>query len=146
MRLSATSVRRLGSARAATTQTVQAAHAERVAEFPVNNRGRGRRPPSLRQEEEKPKMKSVIVQRSIAVNGRKTSISLEDPFWAALREIAAARQLTLTALVSVIDRERADVGNLSSALRTFILEQYQSAAASAGSPAASDQKKAPVTP
>ena len=91
-------------------------------------------------------MKSVIVQRSIAVNGRKTSISLEDPFWAALKEIAAERQLTLTALVSVIDRERADVGNLSSVLRTFILERYQSAAASAGSAAASDQKKAPVTP
>jgi predicted DNA-binding ribbon-helix-helix protein len=56
-------------------------------------------------------MKSVIVKRSIDVNGRKTSISLEDQFWTALKEIAAERQLTLSALVSIVavcKRERLD--------------------------------------
>jgi predicted DNA-binding ribbon-helix-helix protein len=70
-------------------------------------------------------MKSVIAKRSIVLEGgRKTSISMEDQFWAALKEIAAERQLTLSALVSIVDDERGDRFNLSSALRTFVLARY----------------------
>jgi len=92
-------------------------------------------------------MKSVVLKHAIAINGHKTSITLEDEFWTALQEIAVERKLTRSALVSIIDRERGDVGNLSSALRLFVLRRYRSAAGSAGSqqPAASNQKKALVT-
>jgi predicted DNA-binding ribbon-helix-helix protein len=62
----------------------------------------------------------VIAKRSVLLAGHRTSISLEEPFWAALREIAARRGLSLNALVAEIDERRS--GNLSSALRVFVLE------------------------
>ena len=34
-------------------------------------------------------------KRSVVVSGHKTSVSLEEPFWQALREIATARGLTV---------------------------------------------------
>src|SRR4051812_34933950 len=61
-------------------------------------------------------MRSVVAKRSIVIGKHKTSVSLEDQFWAALKEIAADRHLTLSELVSDIDSERKH-GNLSSALR-----------------------------
>jgi predicted DNA-binding ribbon-helix-helix protein len=62
----------------------------------------------------------VIAKRSVLLAGHRTSISLEEPFWAALREIAARRGVSLNALVAEIDERRR--GNLSSALRVFVLE------------------------
>jgi predicted DNA-binding ribbon-helix-helix protein len=53
-------------------------------------------------------------------------VSLEDQFWAALKEIAADRHLTLSELVSDIDNERKH-GNLSSALRLFVLSCFRTA-------------------
>jgi predicted DNA-binding ribbon-helix-helix protein len=67
-------------------------------------------------------MESRVTKRSIVLAGRKTSITLEDEFWTALREIASARDLTLTALLGSIDSGR--TGNLSSAIRLFVLKQY----------------------
>ena len=69
-------------------------------------------------------MKSTIIKRSIIVNGHKTSFSIEDQFWAALKSIAAERKLTLSQLVSTVDDNRKS-GNLSSALRVFVLSQYR---------------------
>src|ERR1700729_3576460 len=69
-------------------------------------------------------MKSAIVKRSVIVAGHKTSVSLEDPFWKSLREIAIARAITLSDLVASIDSERRH-GNLSSAIRLFVLDHYQ---------------------
>jgi predicted DNA-binding ribbon-helix-helix protein len=68
-------------------------------------------------------MESPVAKRSIVIAGRKTSISLEDDFWKGLKEIASARDLTLTALVAGIDSER--TGNLSSAIRLFVLNHYR---------------------
>ena len=65
-------------------------------------------------------MKSLVVKRSIIIDGHKTSVSLEDAFWNDLREIAHARQATLSELVGKIDEKRQ--GNLSSAIRLFVLE------------------------
>ncbi len=70
-------------------------------------------------------MKSPVVKRSIVIAGHKTSVSLEDAFWKGLKEIAAARDLTLSDLVSSIDSERRH-GNLSSAIRLFVLNHYRS--------------------
>ena len=70
-------------------------------------------------------MKSPVVKRSIVIAGHKTSISLEDAFWKALKDIAIARHATLSDLVASIDTERQH-GNLSSAIRLFVLDHYQS--------------------
>ena len=68
-------------------------------------------------------MKSSIIKRSIAVDGHKTSISLEDTFWRDLKEIAHFQQTTLSRLVAKIDETRE--GNLSSAIRLFVLEYFR---------------------
>jgi predicted DNA-binding ribbon-helix-helix protein len=72
-------------------------------------------------------MKSQVVKRSIVIAGHKTSVSLEDAFWRGLKEIARERNLTLSELVAQIDSERRH-GNLSSAIRLFVLDHYRSGA------------------
>jgi predicted DNA-binding ribbon-helix-helix protein len=72
-------------------------------------------------------MKSPVVKRSIVIAGHKTSVSLEDAFWRGLKEIAAGRDTTLSELVASIDGGR-DGGNLSSAIRLYVLEHYRAAA------------------
>ncbi len=69
-------------------------------------------------------MKSPVVKRSIVIAGHKTSVSLEDAFWRGLKDIAASRRVTLADMVGAIDTERQH-GNLSSAIRLFVLEHYQ---------------------
>jgi predicted DNA-binding ribbon-helix-helix protein len=69
-------------------------------------------------------MKSTVAKRSIVVAGHKTSVSLEDAFWKGLREIADGRDMTLSDLVGTIDGNR-QYGNLSSAIRLFVLGQYR---------------------
>jgi predicted DNA-binding ribbon-helix-helix protein len=65
-------------------------------------------------------MKSLVVKRSVVIDGHKTSVSLEDAFWSDLKEIARAQEATLSELVGKIDEKRQ--GNLSSAIRLFVLE------------------------
>jgi predicted DNA-binding ribbon-helix-helix protein len=69
-------------------------------------------------------MKSLVGKRSVVIAGRKTSISLEDPFWNALKEIAGVRDETLSGLVTTIDSDR-EHSNLSSAIRLFVLGAYR---------------------
>ena len=69
-------------------------------------------------------MKSPVVKRSIVIAGHKTSVSLEDAFWRSLKEIAVGQRTTLSDLVAAIDTERQH-GNLSSAIRLFVLGHYQ---------------------
>ena len=64
---------------------------------------------------------SMIKKRSINIHGHRTSVSLEEPFWAILRAIAVQRGLSLASLVKMIDKERN--GGLSSALRLFVLAE-----------------------
>jgi predicted DNA-binding ribbon-helix-helix protein len=72
-------------------------------------------------------MKSLVVKRSVIIDGHKTSMSLEDAFWQGVKKIAAGRRVTIARLVHEIDRERQQ-GNLSSAVRLFVLEYYRSRA------------------
>src|SRR5262249_35740785 len=74
-------------------------------------------------------MKSPVVKRSIVIAGHKTSVSLEDAFWQGLKQIAGQRDLTLSDLVATIDTERRQ-GNLSSAIRLFVLDYYRGGGAS----------------
>jgi predicted DNA-binding ribbon-helix-helix protein len=69
-------------------------------------------------------MKSQVVKRSILLAGHKTSVSLEDAFWKALKEIATERDMALSELATVIDSERQQ-DNLSSAIRLFVLGFYR---------------------
>jgi len=69
-------------------------------------------------------MKSAIVKRSIILSGHNTSVSLEDAFWEGLKDIAKNRRTTLSDLIGSIDLDR-EHGNLSSALRLFVLNHYQ---------------------
>ena len=82
-------------------------------------------------------MKSPVVKRSIVIAGHKTSVSLEDAFWKGLKEIAGSRHLTLSDLVSTIDTDRQH-GNLSSAIRLFVLDHYRGNGVRAPSPPAHD--------
>jgi len=72
--------------------------------------------------------KSPVVKRSIVIAGHKTSVSLEDAFWDALKEIAIVRSATLSEVVAGIDASRSQ-GNLSSAIRLFVLDHYRTARA-----------------
>jgi predicted DNA-binding ribbon-helix-helix protein len=78
-------------------------------------------------------MNSPVVKRSIVIAGHKTSVSLEDAFWQGLKDIAAGRQLTLSELVASIDTGRHQ-GNLSSAIRLFVLDHYRALAGGRRSP------------
>ena len=64
-----------------------------------------------------------IQKRSIRIAGHATSLSLEAEFWTALRAIAQRRGLSLNRLVASVDTGRP--GNLSSALRVFVLQCYE---------------------
>ncbi len=69
-------------------------------------------------------MKSKIVKRSIVIDGHKTSVSLEDPFWSCLKEIAHGDRLTLSKVVAAINLARQH-SNLSSAIRLFVLDRMR---------------------
>jgi predicted DNA-binding ribbon-helix-helix protein len=67
-------------------------------------------------------------KRSITIHGHQTSISLEDEFWQELSALAQARELSLNALVTEIDKVRTSLrggANLSSTLRVYVLQQVK---------------------
>jgi len=68
-----------------------------------------------------------MAKRSITIAGHRTSISLEEPFWAALAEIAREDRRQQAALVGEIDRTRPEGTNLSSALRVYVLQRARAA-------------------
>jgi predicted DNA-binding ribbon-helix-helix protein len=69
-------------------------------------------------------MDSTVKKRSIVIGRHKTSISLEDNFWTGLRQIARERATTASELIGMLDVER-NGGNLSSAIRVFVLDHYR---------------------
>ena len=66
-------------------------------------------------------MKSQVVKRSVAIDGHKTSISLEEAFWSSLKAIAQTQGATVAQTVTTINETRKQ-GNLSSAVRLFVLD------------------------
>ena len=67
----------------------------------------------------------MIRKRSITIRGHRTSISLEEPFWEGLRTIAKHESRTIGSLITAIDRKRQPDGNLSSAVRIYVLNWYR---------------------
>jgi predicted DNA-binding ribbon-helix-helix protein len=74
------------------------------------------------------KASSNLIKRSIIIRGHKTSISLENIFWEALKGIALERHQSISALVGEIEQQR-DTSNLSSATRVFVLGHFKGAVA-----------------
>jgi predicted DNA-binding ribbon-helix-helix protein len=96
-------------------------------------------------------MQSTIAKRSINVAGHQTSVSLEDAFWNGLKEIGKRHNRTLSELIGDIDGRR-QCGNLSSAIRLFVLDQFRARpyglnadARDAGQQTAQYRGKAPLT-
>ncbi|MBN8967315.1 MAG: ribbon-helix-helix domain-containing protein [Rhizobiales bacterium] len=69
----------------------------------------------------------AVVKRSVVIDGHKTSVSLEDAFWISLKDIALHQGITLSMQISSIDQMR-QTGNLSSAIRLFVLEHFRTLA------------------
>ena len=68
--------------------------------------------------------KSVVIKRSIIINGHKTSVSLENEFWDGLHDVARSKNAPVAKLVEQIDRDSDNV-NLSSAIRVFVFNQLK---------------------
>lgn len=66
----------------------------------------------------------MIKKRSVDIAGHRTSVSIEAPFWDALRDIAERKKVSINELIATIDGARE--GNLSSAIRVFVLRDLQS--------------------
>jgi predicted DNA-binding ribbon-helix-helix protein len=62
-----------------------------------------------------------VSKRSITIAGHRTSVSLEEPFWQALGEAAAADGKSIAAIIADVDRRRGTGLSLSAALRLHIL-------------------------
>jgi predicted DNA-binding ribbon-helix-helix protein len=65
-------------------------------------------------------MRSSILKRSVVIGGHKTSVSLEEPFWTDLKQIAHTQHVSLSVLITQIDGTR-EQSNLSSEIRVFVL-------------------------
>jgi len=64
-------------------------------------------------------------KHSLTLRGHRTSVSLEDEFWAAFREIAAAEGRALNELATEIDAERGTDTGLASAIRLYVLRRLR---------------------
>lgn len=110
---------------------------------PITPRIRNPVPVAMIQLEAAATMKSSIVKRSIELNGHKTSVSLEDEFWAGLRSIAETGRVPLPELLQTIDAKRGQA-NLSSAIRVYVLVHYREIAAAQAAAKTLDQSPEPT--
>jgi predicted DNA-binding ribbon-helix-helix protein len=74
-------------------------------------------------------MKTTVRKRSILIGGHKTSVSLEDAFWNALKDLARQNRGAVSGMAAQIDKTR-ERHNLSSAIRVFVLDHYRTKAQS----------------
>lgn len=72
------------------------------------------------------------VKRSLTLNGHRTSVSLEDEFWRAFREIADGRGLPVNTLAAEIDAARGAGTGLATAIRLHVLHELQARAGGGG--------------
>jgi len=68
-----------------------------------------------------------VSKRSLTIAGHRTSVSLEDPFWDALAEMAEVQKQSVAGVVAAIDHKRPVDRNLSAAIRIAVLEWFRSA-------------------
>lgn len=68
-----------------------------------------------------PGVDTGLRKHSVVIGGHATSVTIEDVFWRGIKRIAEARRVSINALLTEIDQDRA--GNLSSAIRVFVFEK-----------------------
>jgi predicted DNA-binding ribbon-helix-helix protein len=78
----------------------------------------------------RPKVESLVAKRSVFIGYRKTSITLERPFWEAVKEIAANEGISFHHLITRIDEDRQHA-NLWSTIRLFVLGHFRRLASEA---------------
>ena len=66
-------------------------------------------------------------KHSLTLRGHRTSVSLEQEFWRAFRDIARIRDLPINALAAEIDETRDLETGLASAIRVYVLNHYMDA-------------------
>jgi predicted DNA-binding ribbon-helix-helix protein len=69
-----------------------------------------------------------VSKRSLTIAGHRTSVSLEEPFWEALADIASTRRQSVAGVIASIDQKRPVDSNLSAAIRIAVLDWYRKAA------------------
>lgn len=70
-------------------------------------------------------MSARPVKHSLTLRGHRTSVSLEDEFWRAFRDIAQEKDIPINVLAAEIDAERGTDAGLASAIRVFVLNHYR---------------------
>lgn len=70
-------------------------------------------------------MTSRPIKRSLTLRGHRTSVSLEDDFWQAFREIAEEKSIPINALAAEIDAERDLEAGLATAIRLYVLAYFK---------------------
>lgn len=73
------------------------------------------------------RLENDVLKRSVVIGGRRTSISMENDFWVAFKGICKAQGVSINQLIEQIDARRR-TGNLSSAIRLYVLAWYQPSA------------------
>jgi predicted DNA-binding ribbon-helix-helix protein len=68
------------------------------------------------------------IKRSLTLHGHRTSVSLEEPFWAAFRDMAREKNMPINVLAAEIDELRGVESGLASAIRVYVLDYYQTKA------------------
>jgi predicted DNA-binding ribbon-helix-helix protein len=65
------------------------------------------------------------VKRSLTLHGHRTSVSLEDAFWQAFRQMATTQGIPINALAALIDDARDPATGLATAIRLAVLADLQ---------------------
>ncbi|MBR9841869.1 MAG: ribbon-helix-helix domain-containing protein [Rhodobacteraceae bacterium] len=76
-------------------------------------------------------MSARPIKRSLTLRGHRTSVSLEDDFWRAFREIAEEKSLAINELAAQIDANRDMETGLATAIRLYVLDHYKRRASQA---------------
>lgn len=69
-------------------------------------------------------MADIVIMRSVVIAGHRTSVSMEELFWTAFKDLAQKRGTSVNRLIELIDKDRGD-GNLSSAIRCYVMRAVQ---------------------
>ena len=70
-------------------------------------------------------MNSRPAKRSLTLRGHRTSVSLEEAFWTAFRDIAQEKHRPINDLAAEIDEARGTDCGLASAIRLYVLDHYR---------------------
>jgi predicted DNA-binding ribbon-helix-helix protein len=63
-----------------------------------------------------------VIKKPVLISGQKTSLSLEQGFWSALKEISEREEISVPQLITRIDSRRGEA-RLASAIRMFVLNE-----------------------